>query len=116
MGLFDEEKAATHKELDAEELERERDSSANRLVVVGTLVLSFLVGLVVADIDKNSILDPNIQRPFAALGTATGTLLIAGIPSAFAAKYTKKWRFVWLGITVLLLTSQIIVFASKSIK
>ncbi len=110
MGLFDEDKTETiPRELDADEIEYEKTKAANRSVIIGSLVISFLVGLVVAKTER-SILDPFIQRLSMALGMAFGTLIFAGIPSAIAAKFTTKWRYVWLGITIVLLVSQIISF------
>lgn len=111
MGLFDEEKTETKpRELDPEEIEYEKAKAANRSIVIGSLIFSFIVGFAVAEIEMRSILDPFMQRLSAALGTTVGILLFAGIPSAIAAKFTLKWRYVWLGITILLLVSQIFVF------
>ncbi len=111
MGLFDEDKNETKpRELDPEEIEYEKNKAANRSIIIGSLVFSFIVGFAVAEIERRSILDPFMQRLSTALGAAFGTLLFAGIPSAIAAKFTQKWRYVWLGITIVLLVSQIVVF------
>ncbi len=110
MGLFDEDKTETKpRELDPDEIAYEKEKAANRSVIISSLVLSFLVGLVVAKTER-SILDPFMQRLSMALGMAFGTLLFAGIPSVIAAKFTTKWRYVWLAITIILLGSQIIVY------
>ena len=143
MGLFDEDKTETKpRELDADEIEYEKDKAGNRSVIIGSLVLSFIgvsgfrggiispktsnsvssavfstakagypfiVGFAVAKVER-SILDPFMQRLSTGLGAAFGTLLFAGIPALIAAKFTTKWRYVWLGITILLLVSQIVVF------
>jgi|GEM_PF-5559223 len=111
MGLFDEDKTETKPpELDAYEIAYEKEKAANRSVIIGSLIFSFIIGFAVAEIEKRSILDPFMQRLSAAIGTTVGVLLFAGIPSAIAAKFTTKWRYVWLGITILLLVSQIVVF------
>lgn len=111
MGIFDEDKTeAKPRELDEEEIEYEKTKAANRSIIIGSLVVSFLVGFAVAKIERRNILDPFMQRFSTALGAAFGTLLFAGIPSAIAAKFTTKWRFVWLVITIILLGSQIIVY------
>ncbi len=113
MGLFDEDKVETKpRELDADEIEYEKNKAANRSVIIGSLVASFLVGLLVARTER-SILDPVMQRFSMALGAAFGTLLFAGIPSVIAAQFTTKWRYVWLVITVILLGSQILVYFYK---
>lgn len=110
MGLFDEDKAETKpRELDADEIAYEKDKAANRSVIIGSLVLSFIVGFAVAKVER-SILDPFMQRLSTAFGATLGTVLFAGIPALIAAKFTTKWRYVWLGITILLLVSQIVVF------
>lgn len=110
MGLFDEDKTETKpRVLDADEIAYENEKSANRSVIIGSLIFSFIVGFAVAKIER-SILDPFMQRLSTGLGATLGTLLFAGIPAVMAAKFTTKWRYVWLGITVLLLVSQIVVF------
>ena len=110
MGLFDEDKTETKpRELDADEIEYEKNKAANRSIIIGSLVLSFIVGFTVSKVER-SILDPFMQKFSSALGATFATLLFAGIPSAIAAKFTTKWRYVWLGITIILLGSQIIVY------
>jgi len=110
MGLFDEEKTEEKpRELDAEEIEYEKTKAANRSIIIASLVFSFLVGFTVSKVER-SILDPFMQKISSALGATFATLLFAGIPSAIAAKFTTKWRYVWLGITIILLGSQIIVY------
>lgn len=110
MGLFDEDKSeATPPELDADEIAYEKEKAANRSFIIGSLIFSFIIGFAVARIER-SILDPFMQRLSTALGATLGTLLFAGIPALIAAKFTTKWRYVWLGITILLLVSQIVVF------
>lgn len=109
--LFEDEKKSVPSAvpLDPDEIAYERTKTLNRDTIVLSLIAAFLVGLFVADIDHRSILDPFMQRFSAALGTALGVLIFAGIPSAIAAKFTLKWRYVWLAITILLLTSQVVV-------
>lgn len=110
MGLFDEDKTETKpRELDPEEIEYEKTKAANRSVIIGSLVLSFIVGFAVAKTER-SILDPFMQRLSTGLGAAFATLLFAGIPALIAARFTTKWRYVWLVITILLLVSQIVSF------
>ena len=110
MGLLDdEEKKASSYVPDADEIEFEREKSANKAVVVGSLLLAGAVGLVVADIEPG-LLDPSMQRISKAIGTALGVLIFAGIPSAIAAKFTSKWRYVWIVIAALLLLSQVVVY------
>ena len=111
MALFDNEhNGVDQRPLDPDELEYERNKAANKAVVIGSLVASFFVGFAVAKIDSRSILDPSVQRFSAAIGGVVANLLFAGIPSVIAAKFTTKWRYFWLAITILLLTSQVVVY------
>lgn len=111
MALFDNEQdRVDSRALDPDELEYERKKAANKLVVVGSLVASFFVGFAVAKTDARNILDPSVQRFSAAIGAVLANLLFAGIPSVIAAKFTTRWRYFWLAITILLLTSQAVVY------
>lgn len=111
MGLFDEDKTETKpRELDEDEIEYEKTKATNRFIIIGSLILSFVVGFAVAETDRGSLLSPFMQRFSTAVGTVFATLLFAGIPSAISAKFTQRWHYVWLVITILLLASQITVY------
>lgn len=105
MAILEEEKRDVALEPDKDIQQWERVSQQTRSIVVGTLILSFIVGFWVGD--GNSRTD-QVMRIATGLGAAFGTLIFAGIPSAIAAKFTPKWRFVWLGIAIVLLVAQIV--------
>jgi hypothetical protein len=109
VGLFEEEKGTKPRELDDEEKIAIGEKEANRTVVIGSLILGFCVGLFVVK-QERSALPPVMQAISQALGFSIAILIFAGIPSAIAAKFTTKWRYVWAVITFILLVSQIIVF------
>lgn len=104
MGLFDEEKSdANPVEQDEDVKEWERISKQTRIIVIGSLILSFIVGFFIGE----GVQSKFITRVATGMGATLGTILFAGIPAAIAAQFTTKWRFVWLGITVVLLLAQI---------
>ncbi|MBX3291155.1 MAG: hypothetical protein KF855_17750 [Acidobacteria bacterium] len=111
MGLFDDGKGETDSRVnDQEELAYEKEKVANKTVVIGSLVVSFLVGFVVAETEPMNLLNPFLQKLSSALGAVFGTVLFAGISSAIAAKFTTKWRYLWIAITSVLIISQIVVY------
>lgn len=84
----------TDKEITQYELGKERSKG----VVIGTLSTSFVVCLFLGEGLAES------------LGGVLGVILVAGVPSAVAAKFKAPWRPVWIIFAALAIVSHVTMY------